>query len=80
MRCGLVFLSALTYWIFGTVYRFRLAAARKPRPGAFRVPTKGEKKQENIVCHNHDPDAPDALVLYRAPKFDKYVVFPQLLA
>lgn len=51
--------------------RFRLAGARKPRPGTFRVPIKGEKTEEKKVTHNHDPDAPNALTLYRAPKFEK---------
>lgn len=53
--------------------RFRLAAARKPRPGTFHVRMKGEAKEEIKQSHNHDPDAPNALVLYRAPKFEKFV-------
>jgi hypothetical protein len=42
------------------------------------VPIKGEKPEEKEKTHNHDPDAPNALVLYRAPKFDKYDTFIHL--
>ncbi len=38
------------------------------------MPIKGEKTEEKKVTHNHDPDAPNALTLYRAPKFEKCVL------
>jgi hypothetical protein len=70
----------LFYLFLTTQIRFRLAAARRPRPGQFRPPgLKGqERKIEEKNKHVHDPDAPDALVLYRPSKFDKLRIFSLL--
>lgn len=68
-----------------TIIRFRLAAARRPRPGTFQGPRLKKDCLENgepkaVVSHIHDPDIPGRLVLYRPGQFDKYVDHAYIVA